>query len=249
MSPIQLPDGRNTHLGSSPPGQRPGESKSQAIDRLATELNVVKMAKTHAERKLLELQDSIRIQEQLSEVSRQQCEGAWDAMAELRAQLAAQDIVIKRLKADAQAFPLSTPALMRSHHQLSTTIDALRECFTCPLCYDGLAKADAVSLGCGHTFCQRCIDAWAASPANQAHQRHPHHPACPNAPVVDPALVGCPECRTEGSARVRLYMLEEAIRLLARAERERKEVEEEESERRAKLEIVDDVKPTDYLAD
>jgi len=44
-------------------------------------------------------------------------------------------------------------------------------------------------------------------------------------------------------------MLEEAIRLLARAEREREAAENEEQIRRDALEVVHDPKPTDYLAD
>lgn len=120
MTPIHLPDFRDHSIPSSsaPSPQRPGESKTQAMARLATELNVAKMAKTHAERKLLELQDTVQMKEkvnleiwilkpfserlesltwifgsQLSEVASQQCEAAWDAMAELRQQLAAQEMV------------------------------------------------------------------------------------------------------------------------------------------------------------
>jgi len=44
-------------------------------------------------------------------------------------------------------------------------------------------------------------------------------------------------------------MLEEAIRLLARAERERETAEKEEQMRRDALEVVHNPKPTDYLAD
>lgn len=92
------------------------------------------------------------------------------------------------------------------------------------------------------TFCQNCIDAWAAS--SNASNSRPQQPQ----KAADPP-VQCPECRTTGSTRVRLYMLEEAIRLLARAERERETAENEEKMRRAALEVVHDPKPTDYLAD
>lgn len=246
--PIQLPEGPEP-VPKPQSIQRKGESKSQTIDRLSTELNVMKMSKIHAERKLLELEDTIRTKEQLSKVSRQQCEAAWDTVAELKEQLAVQSVVIKRLKEDAESFPLSSPALMRSHHQLSNIIDTLRECFTCPLCYDGLQKSEAVSLGCGHTFCQNCIEAWASSSNNpSATQRNP----ISNSKSSHPKLVQCPECRSEGSHRIRLYMLEESIRLISRAEKERKGVEDEESKRRLDLEVVqkDEIpKGLDFLTD
>ncbi|KAH9814639.1 hypothetical protein DFH28DRAFT_894499 [Melampsora americana] len=244
--PIQLPDELGTKLINL---QRKGESKSQTIDRLSTELNVMKMSKIHAERKLLELEDTIRTKEKLSEVSREQCEAAWDTISELREQLSVQSVVIKRLKEDAESFPLSTPALMRSHHQLSNIIDTLRECFTCPLCYDGIEKSEAVSLGCGHTFCENCIEAWASSSNNPLSNANPRNPTS-NSKSNSSKLVQCPECRTEGSDRIRLYMLEESIRLISRAEKERKSIEEEERQRRSQLEVVDEVpKCLDFLTD
>ncbi|KAA1132398.1 hypothetical protein PGTUg99_009434 [Puccinia graminis f. sp. tritici] len=176
------------------------------------------------------------------DISTKQCDAAWETMAELKKQIASQDVVIKRLKDDANQYPLSSSTLLQSHQRLSSTIDTLRECFTCPLCYNGLEKGDAVSLRCGHTFCQNCIDAWAAS--SNATDLRPPEPR-----KTAEARVQCPECRTTGSTRVRLYMLEEAIRLLARAEREREAAEIEEQTRRAELEVVHDPKPTDYLAD
>ncbi|CAH7688564.1 hypothetical protein BY996DRAFT_8525164 [Phakopsora pachyrhizi] len=242
MAPIQLQDPKNSKgQVLAPVIQRPNESKTQTIDRLAAELKVAKMAQVHSERRLMELEDVVRQKDLLMEISSQQAEAAWDSMAELKKQLAAQDIVIKRLKEDAKDFPLSNPALTRSNQLLSETIDTMRECFTCPLCYDGLAKSDAVSLRCGHTFCQNCINAWAESSATLDPGRSRF------TKKVDE--VQCPECRTTGSVRVRLYMLEEAIRLLARAEREREMVNEEEQKRRADLEVVLDPKPSDYMMD
>lgn len=170
------------------------------------------------------------------DVSSKQCETAWDTMAELKRQIAERDIVIRRLKEDARDFPLSMPSLMRSHQLLSDVVDTLRECFTCPLCYEGLAKQAAVSLQCGHTFCQTCIHSWAkTSPQNP-----PQRPTSTKITTDDQTLVHCPECRTSGSASVRLYMLEEAIRLLARAEREREMVRDQEQNRRDDLEHVAD---------
>ncbi|PLW06551.1 hypothetical protein PCANC_23028 [Puccinia coronata f. sp. avenae] len=243
MAPIELGDDKGSHSAINPPAiQKPGESKTQAMNRLAAELKVAKMAKTHAERKVLELEDVISQRGKLMDISTRQCDAAWETMAELKKQIASQDVVIKRLKEDANQYPLSSSTLLQSHQKLSDTIDALRECFACPLCYNGLEKGDAVSLRCGHTFCQTCIDAWAASSnASSSRSQDPHKTA--------DARVQCPECRTTGSTRVRLYMLEEAIRLLARAEREREEAEAQEQVRRAELEVVHDPKPSDYLAD
>lgn len=243
MAPIELGEEAPCHSTISPPPiQKPGESKTQTINRLAAELKVAKMAKTHAERKVAELGDIISQKSKLMDISTQQCDAAWETMAELKKQIAAQDVVIKRLKEDANQYPLSSSTLLQSHQRLSATIDTLRECFTCPLCYNGLDKGDAVSLRCGHTFCQNCIDAWAAS--SNASNSRPEPPQKAAEPRVQ-----CPECRTTGSTRVRIYMLEEAIRLLARAEREREAAENEEQIRRDALEVVHDPKPTDYLAD
>ncbi|KAA1066759.1 hypothetical protein PGT21_023988 [Puccinia graminis f. sp. tritici] len=243
MAPIELGDHTPSQSQINPPPiQKPGESKSQTINRLAAELKVAKMAKTHAERKVLELEDVISQRAKLMDISTKQCDAAWETMAELKKQIASQDVVIKRLKDDANQYPLSSSTLLQSHQRLSSTIDTLRECFTCPLCYNGLEKGDAVSLRCGHTFCQDCIDAWAAS--SNATDSGPPEPR-----KTAEARVQCPECRTTGSTRVRLYMLEEAIRLLARAEREREAAEIQEQTRRAELEVVHDPKPTDYLAD
>ncbi|KAI7951859.1 hypothetical protein MJO28_007543 [Puccinia striiformis f. sp. tritici] len=246
MAPIEL--GHDTSPTKSsqinPPAiQKPGESKTHTINRLAAELKVTKMAKIHAERKVAELQDVISQRSKLMDISSQQCDAAWETMAELKNQIYSQEAVIKRLREDANQYPLSSSTLHKSHQKLSTTIDTLRECFTCPLCYNGFEKGDAVSLRCGHTFCQRCIDAWAAS-TNGSDTR-----TNIESQKTTDARVQCPECRTTGSSRVRLYMLEEAIRLLARAERERESVEIEEQMRRFDLEVVDDPKPTDYLAD
>lgn len=245
MAPIRIVelDERDSYPSTSvpPPIQRAGESKNQTIHRLAAELKVANMAKTHAERKLLEVKDIMSQRDQLIEASTQQAEAAWETIAELKKQLATQDVVIKRLKEDADQYPLSSSSLLRSHELLSTTIDTLRECLTCPLCYDGFGRGEAVSLRCGHTFCQNCIDSWAASSQSTSQ------------PVPKTETQGlrvqCPECRTPGSSRIRLYMLEEAIRLLARAERERETVQVEELTRRAQLEVVENPTPTDYLDD
>jgi hypothetical protein len=60
MAPIELGDDKGSHSAINPPAiQKPGESKTQAMNRLAAELKVAKMAKTHAERKVLELEDVI----------------------------------------------------------------------------------------------------------------------------------------------------------------------------------------------
>ncbi|KAA1132397.1 hypothetical protein PGTUg99_009417 [Puccinia graminis f. sp. tritici] len=60
MAPIELGDQTPSQSQINPPPiQKPGESKSQTINRLAAELKVAKMAKTHAERKVLELEDVI----------------------------------------------------------------------------------------------------------------------------------------------------------------------------------------------
>jgi len=56
-------------------------------------LKVAKMAKTHAERKVAELGDIISQKSKLMDISTQQCDAAWETMAELKKQIAAQDVV------------------------------------------------------------------------------------------------------------------------------------------------------------
>lgn len=142
--------------------------------------------------------------------------------------------IIERLRADATTFPLSSPALLRSHHLLAATFSSLRESFSCPICFEPLLKSSAVSLSCGHTFCESCLFSWTSSKTEYQVSAQ----AWKSINRWD-----CPECRMgsagPGEKKVRLYMLEEAIRLVGRAERERLEVEEEEKKRRAGLEQVD----------
>ncbi|KAI9628145.1 hypothetical protein H4Q26_018186 [Puccinia striiformis f. sp. tritici PST-130] len=271
MAPIEL--GHDTSPTKSsqinPPAiQKPGESKTQTINRLAAELKVTKMAKIHAERKVAELQDVISQRSKLMDISSQQCDAAWETMAELKNQIYSQEAVItcplKSLNpthSNQSDYPvfffIGNQTIERGRKSISIivfnltqippkTIDNNRHItrmFYMSIVYNGFEKGDAVSLRCGHTFCQRCIDAWAAS-TNGSDTR-----TNIESQKTTDARVQCPECRTTGSSRVRLYMLEEAIRLLARAERERESVEIEEQMRRFDLEVVDDPKPTDYLAD
>lgn len=109
--------------------------------------------------------------------------------------------------------PLSNLDLEHRHARQSALFESLQDALTCPICYSPFDKGEAISLLCGHTFCDGCfrnweakhLDVWRGSPAVGVYEG-----------------ADCPECRSRDVRRgkVRIWALEEAIRVVARGVRE-----------------------------
>lgn len=90
--------------------------------------------------RVLELEDALRLREELSLVTEKQLEGAWVTLAERDALIASMTGESGR---DGGGWAV------RRNEVLDRVFEALREAFTCPICFDGFTKSAAVSLQCG----------------------------------------------------------------------------------------------------
>ena len=115
------------------------------------------------------------------------------------------------MKEDRATQPLTDYALLAAYTNQRSILDALANTLCCPLCFEPFAKNEVVSLACSHTFCSPCIERWASASVQTQLQ-------IPVELARGQVRPECPECRGDASksGRVRVIMLEEAIRVLQR---------------------------------
>lgn len=102
------------------------------------------------------------------------------------AELQRKEAELVALRAEQAEQPISANDLAHRFEQLSDLFTQLQDTLTCPVCYEPFGRGQAVSLQCGHTFCQTCYTEW--------EQRHVE--AFKNSPRQG-VYTGpeCPECR------------------------------------------------------
>ncbi|GAA5991568.1 hypothetical protein JCM10908_005767 [Rhodotorula pacifica] len=129
------------------------------------------------------------------------------------ADLQRKEAELVALRAEQAEQPISASDVAHRFEQLSELFTQLQDTLTCPVCYEPFGRGQAVSLQCGHTFCQTCYTEW--------EQRHVEaFKMSPQQGVYSGPE--CPECRTADvrRGRVRIYSLEEVVRLVERGKRE-----------------------------
>ncbi|GAA5860344.1 hypothetical protein JCM3774_000386 [Rhodotorula dairenensis] len=197
-----------------PPGPAKSEadldrSKDEIVRRLTEELVHTRQARKNAELRVRELEDVLALKNGMFDSLERQIVLLEKYVADLQhreAELAA-------LRAEQAEQPVSASDVAHRFEQLSDLFTQLQDTLTCPVCYEPFGRGQAVSLQCGHTFCQTCYSEW--------EQRHVE--AFKMSPQQGVYLgPECPECRTADvrRGRVRIYSLEEVVRLVERGKRE-----------------------------
>ncbi|GAA95463.1 uncharacterized protein L969DRAFT_302527 [Mixia osmundae IAM 14324] len=129
-----------------------------------------------------------------------------EAMADLKNAVTLRQHTIDDLMHHLSTNPVTNESLLQHYHAQEQIIQSLKGVLSCPLCYETFGRRQVVTLACGHTLCQTCLEQWVVRSS-----------------TVDPDRIvpECPECRREApkSERVKVYMLEEAVRVIERLER------------------------------
>lgn len=70
------------------------------------------------------------------------------------ANLQRKEAELNALRAEQAEQPVSASDVAHRYEQLSDLFTQLQDTLTCPVCYEPFGRGQAVSLQCGHTFCQ-----------------------------------------------------------------------------------------------
>ncbi|GAA5997075.1 uncharacterized protein JCM10292_006190 [Rhodotorula paludigena] len=210
--------------GAAPPVPPKHEmDKDEVIRRLTTELVATRQrnqeleessrtavgARKAAVERVREVEDILRLKEGMFDSLERQV----TLLEKYVADLQLKEAELTALRADMAEHPLSESDLQHRYDQLVEIFDSMKDTLSCAVCYEPYGRDEAVSLMCGHTFCQSCYSHWEERSID-AFKRSP----------VQGAYTGpeCPECRTADvrRGRVRIWSLEEIVRLVDRATRE-----------------------------
>ncbi|BGO88715.1 hypothetical protein NBRC10512_005161 [Rhodotorula toruloides] len=156
-----------------------------------------------------ELEDVVRLKDIMVESLERQV----SLLEKYNAALQQKEAELVALRAEQVEQPISQPDLLHRYEQLCDIFGQLRDTLTCPVCYEPFDKDQAVSLLCGHSFCGACYAEWERK-----------HIEAFKMSSIQGQYTGpeCPECRTADvrRGRVRIWSLEEVVRLVDRANRE-----------------------------
>ncbi|GAA6048061.1 hypothetical protein JCM3770_000172 [Rhodotorula araucariae] len=147
-------------------------------------------------------------------------EGIFDSLERQITLLEKQNTALQLKEAELAALrlemvehPVSESDLKHRYDQLVEIFENIKETLSCAVCYEPYGRDQAVSLMCGHTFCKSCYKSW----------EERHMEAFKLSPVAGQYLgPECPECRLADGrrGRIRVWSLEEVVRLVDRATRE-----------------------------
>ncbi|GAA5850748.1 hypothetical protein JCM9279_003908 [Rhodotorula babjevae] len=166
-------------------------------------------ARKSAVERVRELEDVLRLKEGMFDSLERQI----SLLEKQNTALQLKEAELVALRAEMEEQPVCEGDLLHRYEQLAEIFNLVKDTLSCAVCYEPYAKDEATSLLCGHTFCRACytsweqrsIEAFKLSPAAGQY----HGPECP-------------ECRTADArrGRVRIWSLEEVVRLVDRAQRE-----------------------------
>lgn len=77
-----------------------------------------------------------------------------DLLEKHTAELQRKEAELVALRAEQAEQPISANDLAHRYAQLSDLFTQLQDTLTCPVCYEPFGRGQAVSLQCGHNFCQ-----------------------------------------------------------------------------------------------
>ncbi|KAK4049668.1 hypothetical protein OIV83_003943 [Microbotryomycetes sp. JL201] len=162
-----------------------------------------------AKKRALDAEDTLRLKSQLLDDLERSLAVAQDRANSLADQVSARELDLRLLRQDMDKHPVSDADLLHRYQKQAELIELLEETLTCPICYVPFSRGQAVSLLCGHVFCEPCFKAWEVKHAlawKASPQQGAYHGA------------ECPECRSQDvrRGRVRIFALEEVVRLVER---------------------------------
>lgn len=169
-------------------------------------------AKASKER-ALDAEDTTRLKDKLIDDLEQSLNLAEERANSLADQVSAREMDLRLLREDMDKHPISDKDLLHRFEKQAELFELLEEALTCPICYSPFSRGQAVSLLCGHAFCETCFSEWEAK-----------HLATFKMSPQQGAYYGaeCPECRSQDvrRGRVRIFALEEVVRLVERGMRD-----------------------------
>ncbi|GAA5859977.1 hypothetical protein JCM1840_001824 [Sporobolomyces johnsonii] len=191
------------------PPSAPRQDKDEVVRRLTEELVQTKEARDAAVSKIRELEDVLRLKEGIFDTLERQIENLERENGRLRE----KEQELEALRLDQTEHPLSDSDLAYRYAQFNDIFSQMRDTLSCAVCYEPYARDQVVSLGCGHSFCSACFSSWEARHL-EAFKLSPQQGAY--------AGPECPECRSTDvrRGRVRIWALEEVVRLVDRATKE-----------------------------
>ncbi|GAA5934823.1 hypothetical protein JCM1841_000264 [Sporobolomyces salmonicolor] len=185
------------------------DDKEEVARRLTQELVQIKEARDAAVSRIRELEDVLRLKEGMFDILERQIENLERENGRLRE----KEQELEALRLDQTEHPLSDSDLAYRYAQFNDIFAQMRDTLSCAVCYEPYARDQVISLGCGHSFCSACFSSWEARHI-EAFKLSPQQGVY--------AGPECPECRSTDvrRGRVRIWALEEVVRLVDRATKE-----------------------------
>ncbi|GAA5943216.1 uncharacterized protein JCM15063_005293 [Sporobolomyces koalae] len=182
----------------------------QENERLEQSHKTAVADKKDAVGRVRELQDALQMKEGILDALEKRIE----ALETENHRLLSVETELSLLRQDQLSHPLSSTDAEHRYSNLSTVFSQLRDTLSCAICYEPFVRSQATSLLCGHSFCRTCFTEWEQRHV-EAWKLNPHQRG------VYPGAE-CPECRSQDVRRgkVRIWALEETIRLVDRAVRD-----------------------------
>ncbi|GAA5892263.1 hypothetical protein JCM8208_001496 [Rhodotorula glutinis] len=166
-------------------------------------------ARKSAVERVRELEDVLRLKEGMYDSLERQI----SLLEKQNTALQLKEAELAALRVEMEEHPVCEGDLVHRYEQLVEIFDLVKDTLSCAVCYEPYQKDQATSLLCGHTFCRACYTSW----EQRSIEAFKLSPA--NGQYLGPE---CPECRTADvrRGRVRIWSLEEVVRLVDRAQRE-----------------------------
>ncbi|SGY39693.1 BQ5605_C003g02265 [Microbotryum silenes-dioicae] len=207
-------------------------NETQQIQKLTHELDQANQHAHHlalqnraAQHRIRELQDLLAIQQRLTSDTQATLHLTESRLESLTHSYNSAQSELSTLRTELSKTPTTSLDLFFRYKQLQDLWDQARDTLSCPVCFDFIGKGQVVSLLCGHTFCQGCWTEW--------ENKHlvEFKTSTQQGRYFGP---DCPECRESGvrHRKVRVWALEEVIRLVERGTRQTEKIHTQEEIRR-----------------
>ncbi|SCV67231.1 BQ2448_5877 [Microbotryum intermedium] len=166
-----------------------------------------------AQHRIRELEDLLAIQQRLTSDTQASLHLAESRLESTTHSLTLAQTELSTLRTELSKTPTTSLDLFFRYKQLQGLWEQARDTLSCPICFDFIGKGQVVSLLCGHTFCQSCWCEWEDKHLIEFKR------SSQQGRYLGP---DCPECRESGvrHGKVRIWALEEVIRLVERGTKE-----------------------------